>query len=836
MWIADGFKGLEDYRKQRMADTDRILFKGGDCFHDGERVLPSVVDAHKEIEDRLRRSDYITQDVLDSMVEEMLWEEDRPNAKALWRKAEGVLSRARQRLGANSGDDQISRHSSGHRSLPPLRSPPPAKPLPIPPRLQSAGLSSIAEQVNNVEKWRSQVTTSVVSSSQPARPPSDISSPALTNAQLSSAASVKTDLDREINGSLASWQVVDDNSQASPITPFTSPHASTYEPSVNDAQPPRHRILRPHPQFEYRRPPQAMSHTSNPRSNEYDNAYAVTPPLEIQTQPQTQPQVQIQPQSTQFQPQTQPQAQLQTQPQTQPQHQFQHQFQLPLHPRNDFVDHGFVPIPAPLAPLQQNIPQQVFNTGPTAPIGPPPDVPLRKTETARIFSQEITTTFRTQADWNLENAIVDPRTVANDKRTSLGRVPSQAPSQAPSYAPGQAPGQTASRVPSRAGSQHSSSVYSGSIQPDNVSFTTMIQEEQPKLSPKPSKRGFGFSLFPTKLRNDPTSLHEISRPSTQHEHNPPPYSSSDTVSSVSYLPEHGPSIEYLSLNTCLEWKRANKKIKKNQKLPPLPGAHRLKGLSDRDHVTIPLTPPSSQLIHSQVFIIDDSASMAPVWPEVKRLFEALSYTVKGMSPDGTELFFTVAYDTWRRKDTFDLCQYLEKHATHLKAGTDISKRLGLQLETYRHLYTQQKLADEQGIDRKKRAKIAGVAPRLVRPMSFYILTNGEWKQGSDPKTILSEMANWLIAQGLPKGQVTIEFISFAHSGPAMQKLSELERMDFGVDIVDVTRWTGNVLKMLSGPLDKSYWAQQEGGGGGGGLGERGGPPGTAVSEISEMAA
>jgi len=44
----------------------------------------------------------------------------------------------------------------------------------------------------------------------------------------------------------------------------------------------------------------------------------------------------------------------------------------------------------------------------------------------------------------------------------------------------------------------------------------------------------------------------------------------------------------------------------------------------------------------QAFIVDDSASMAPVWADVQRVFEALSYTVKGMSPEGTELFFTIS--------------------------------------------------------------------------------------------------------------------------------------------------------------------------------------------------
>jgi hypothetical protein len=94
----------------------------------------------------------------------------------------------------------------------------------------------------------------------------------------------------------------------------------------------------------------------------------------------------------------------------------------------------------------------------------------------------------------------------------------------------------------------------------------------------------------------------------------------------------------------------------------------------------------------------------------------------------------------------------------------------------------------------------------------------------------------MIAQNLPPGQVTFEFISFANSGSAMQKMNDLAKMDFGVEIVDCTRWTGNVLKMLSGPLDKNFWSNQEGGENG--FGEPLGPvhTNTTRSEISEMAA
>lgn len=156
--------------------------------------------------------------------------------------------------------------------------------------------------------------------------------------------------------------------------------------------------------------------------------------------------------------------------------------------------------------------------------------------------------------------------------------------------------------------------------------------------------------------------------------------------------------------------------------------------------------------------------MVTVWPDVKRVFEALSYVVKGMSPDGTELFFTISYDTWRRKDTFDLVEYLEKKTTG--GETNIAYRLDLQLQTYRA-----RLYAAKGQKGKK---------AVVRPMSFYILTNGEWGAGADPKPKIKEMADFLIASKMTRGQVTIEFISFAQSTSASQKISDLATTDFGV--------------------------------------------------------
>jgi hypothetical protein len=476
MWIADGYKGLVDYRKQRMAESDRILFKGGDCFHDGERVLQSVLDAHGDIEDRLRRSDYITKLVLDSIVDEMLWEEDRPNAKALLRKAEMISSKARQRLSANSVDEFSRPGSSQSRSLPlPHLPPPPTQPLPPIPQGIPSGLSSIAERqyLANVEKWRSQVPVSQTNGSQFMRPGSDVGSNlTVPNQQINSNDSV-SDLDRELTGSIGSWQLADSNSAASPFTPFTSPRVSVHDDHSrhipNEGRP---RALRSQASYEYRSPPKVLSRRlSYANNNDLPDRTSVASPLSE-------------------------------------------------HPAN------------------------------------------RQGEIAMSPSG---------GEWNAGPAVGDQKAI--DETKNLGRAAS------------------------RADSRHSSSAYSNSIHPDDV-----------QLPPKLKKRMTGFTLFPTRTPNG--LLANSSKPNTTrptettflHDDDDvprtvPPFSNS--ISTSPPIPDSSPSMEYLSMNTCLEWKKAHKKVKKHSKVPPLPGANMLEGLNDRDHVCIPNPPPLLQIVFVQ---------------------------------------------------------------------------------------------------------------------------------------------------------------------------------------------------------------------------------------------
>lgn len=234
IWLADGYKGVFDYRKERESQLQRIHFKGGDSFHDGIKVLNVILDNHRDIEDRLRTSDYITKDVLDTMVEEMLWEEDRPTANALSKKAEMVLNRANKALAASQfdqGSQPPSRPVSrqGRRRLPP-RPPIPTKPLPAlpqdrplpaipqdrPPRISSRSSERYAERhgAPSVEKWRQHVRPGAPSRTDTLSTSYSTLSSSTTTSGLSQSTNM-TDLDRDLVESVTTWSITDTMSQGS---------------------------------------------------------------------------------------------------------------------------------------------------------------------------------------------------------------------------------------------------------------------------------------------------------------------------------------------------------------------------------------------------------------------------------------------------------------------------------------------------------------------------------------------------------------------------------------------------------------------------------------------
>lgn len=95
---------MNQYRRRRAQETGRIPgFRDPSAFHGGQRVLPTVTHTHNDLLElqEIRPCDHVTQPTL-KMVTEMLEEvpEERPKAKALWRKSQHILEDARKKVGS----------------------------------------------------------------------------------------------------------------------------------------------------------------------------------------------------------------------------------------------------------------------------------------------------------------------------------------------------------------------------------------------------------------------------------------------------------------------------------------------------------------------------------------------------------------------------------------------------------------------------------------------------------------------------------------------------------------------------------------------------------------
>jgi hypothetical protein len=169
--------------------------------------------------------------------------------------------------------------------------------------------------------------------------------------------------------------------------------------------------------------------------------------------------------------------------------------------------------------------------------------------------------------------------------------------------------------------------------------------------------------------------------------------------------------------------------------------------------------------------------MTPQWHDVKRVFEALSYLTKGMSAEGTELFYTVSYDTYIRQNTSELCSFIDSKA--LEGETDISHRLKIQFQAYQKKVYDSRVTGKELIKRKKKGEKVG---EPLRPLTMYVLTDGEWmgETGEKARKVVKWMGDWLRTEALPPHQVIVSFITFGQTQDAAKKLNDLKVADYGL--------------------------------------------------------
>ena len=216
-----------------------------------------------------------------------------------------------------------------------------------------------------------------------------------------------------------------------------------------------------------------------------------------------------------------------------------------------------------------------------------------------------------------------------------------------------------------------------------------------------------------------------------------------------------PPPERWSVEEALEWKR-DRKDSGIQKPIPNPQLH--DRLRKRDHVCYSLFTLGRAKI-MQVFLVDDSATMEPHWKRVTRVFEALSYILKDVDPNGLDLSFTISGDTLKKtKRTSKLVEMVKLRSKHLKGTTDMNLKLTEILVTY-----------QTELEKPK-----GFFGKPILPRNLYILTDGVWEPNCDAAAPIKNLVNKLIKLDKGRVQVGIQFISFGENTAALERLDILD--------------------------------------------------------------
>lgn len=274
-------------------------------------------------------------------------------------------------------------------------------------------------------------------------------------------------------------------------------------------------------------------------------------------------------------------------------------------------------------------------------------------------------------------------------------------------------------------------------------------------------------------------------PPPRPQHTPP------NTTSPSRPPAHKPRPKREPILSVEEILQLKNRITLGSGIHHLRGKEYLNRLGNRDHV----------------FLIDDSKSMGPYWPQVTKTFSALSYLVKRVDPDGIDLHFTNSLETYHSRRTRHL---LEKVQRRKPAGQcDMKSRLGKILEPYR--------AELPKALEIRHKPFLGIDLRhwssKGRSICIYVFTDGVWQGESrflggvdEPIRIFVEKLKEL---GLLDTQVGIQFIRFGNDKGGMERLQKLDsELYLPMDIVDTTPYDGNVWKMLLGAIDR-HWDDED---------------------------
>lgn len=167
--------------------------------------------------------------------------------------------------------------------------------------------------------------------------------------------------------------------------------------------------------------------------------------------------------------------------------------------------------------------------------------------------------------------------------------------------------------------------------------------------------------------------------------------------------------------------------------------------------------------------------MKPYAGRVYETIQFLAWLLKGYDKDGLELFFMRNQESYRSNSgaSSTLLPRLNAVMRNCQGTSDVTHRLGEILYTY-----QDRLSRSRQPTRFS-TSLGEIFQKKVKPLSIYVLTDGEWEEDSDPSDLLIKTAQFLDHTRQQKIQLGIQFIRF---GNKPDNIAKLERLDSGLGV------------------------------------------------------
>jgi hypothetical protein len=215
-----------------------------------------------------------------------------------------------------------------------------------------------------------------------------------------------------------------------------------------------------------------------------------------------------------------------------------------------------------------------------------------------------------------------------------------------------------------------------------------------------------------------------------------------------------------------------------------------------------------------MFLVDDSAAMAPYWDEVNALLERITPITAKYDPDGIDLFFLnhrpsglLSNMSLRRSGYRNIGAFGEHDSTDTKDKT-----------TVRGIFNRIKPAGKCNLGARLAKILSWYCDKLqaeedAAALNLIVITAGHFDD--DVKTPLINVAKTLDQLGLPEYQIGIQLFQIGSPTPDVQKTFEylddqLHQDAKTRDIVDTTSWsnqtgslsTDDLLKVVLGAVVK----------------------------------